>query len=153
MNFAPYQDDAPESGRTSTEVSTSRAPALPYTAPKPSTRTPAPPTTSYADTPEDDEDFLPDPEDFDGAPVNSNAASNINIYTGAGARVLGFGGRRGGADIEGGLDVGGRGGSGDMYATSLGLRMDVEAALAYLVFPPAAGAALLVGETRSDYVR
>jgi len=40
-----------------------------------------------------------------------------------------------------------------MYATSLGLRMDIEAALAYLVFPPAAGAVLLIGETRSDYVR
>jgi len=150
MNFAPYQDDAPESGRTSTEIRTSRTPAPAYITSKPSPRTPAaPPTPSYADTPVDDEDFLPDPEDFDAGPGNDR-----NINTGAGGRVLGFGGRRGGgggdADVEG---VMGRGGGGDMYATSLGLRMDVEAALAYLVVPPAAGAVLLVGETRSDYVR
>jgi len=148
MNFAPYQDDAPESGRTSTEVRTSRTPAPSYSASKPSSRTPAaPPTPSYADTPEDDEDFLPDPEDFDAGPGN-----NRNINTGAGGRVLGFGGPRGG-DLEEGMGRGGGGGGGDMYATSLGLRMDVEAALAYLVVPPAAGAVLLVGETRSDYVR
>jgi len=146
MNFAPYQDDAPESGRTSTEVRTSRTPAPSYTAPKPSSRNRAPPIPSYADTPEDDEDFLPDPEDFDGAPAGGNNASNKSTNTGG--RVLGFGGRR---DVEGGMS--GRAGDGDMYATSLGLRMDIEAALAYLVFPPAAGAVLLIGETRSDYVR
>ncbi|KAI9762112.1 MAG: hypothetical protein M4579_000592 [Chaenotheca gracillima] len=39
------------------------------------------------------------------------------------------------------------------WETSLPLRVDVEAALAYLILPPAAGVILLLVEWRSDYVR
>ena len=48
------------------------------------------------------------------------------------------------------------GGSGrdiDMFETRLGLRMDYEACLAYLLLPPAGGVLLLMFEHRSDYVR
>jgi hypothetical protein len=41
----------------------------------------------------------------------------------------------------------------DMFETRLGIRMDYEACLAYLLLPPAGGALLLVLEHRSDYVR
>lgn len=40
-----------------------------------------------------------------------------------------------------------------MFETGLGLRMDYEACLAYLLLPPAGGVLLLVLEQRSDYVR
>jgi hypothetical protein len=60
---------------------------------------------------------------------------------------------------EGGL--GGRSGGGlwsqrsgmDLYETSLGMRLDWEACLAYLGLPPAGAALLLMFEHRSDYVR
>ncbi|KAL5391968.1 hypothetical protein PMIN06_003742 [Paraphaeosphaeria minitans] len=41
----------------------------------------------------------------------------------------------------------------DMFSTSIGLRMDYAACLAYLLLPPAGPVALLVFEHRSDYVR
>jgi len=41
----------------------------------------------------------------------------------------------------------------DMFETRLGLRMDYEACLAYLLLPPAGGVLLLVLEHKSDYVR
>jgi uncharacterized membrane protein len=40
-----------------------------------------------------------------------------------------------------------------MFETRLGLRMDYEACLAYLVLPPAGPVVLLMLEHRSDYVR
>jgi uncharacterized membrane protein len=40
-----------------------------------------------------------------------------------------------------------------MFTTSLGLRLDYEAMLAYLLLPPAGGVFLLVMEHQSDYVR
>ena len=40
-----------------------------------------------------------------------------------------------------------------MFETRLGLRMDYEACLAYLLLPPAGSVLLLVLEHRSDYVR
>src|SRR5262245_44153685 len=41
----------------------------------------------------------------------------------------------------------------DMFETRLGLRMDYEACLAYLLLPPAGPVLLLMFEHRSDYVR
>lgn len=52
-----------------------------------------------------------------------------------------------GGDIESGrLDV-------NLFETSLPLRLDYEAMLAYLLLPPAGGVFLLVMEHKSDYVR
>ena len=58
-------------------------------------------------------------------------------------RNVGFGG-----DIESGgrLDV-------NLFETSLPLRLDYEACLAYLLLPPAGGVFLLLVEHKSDYVR
>ena len=53
----------------------------------------------------------------------------------------------GGGDVENGrLDV-------NLFETSLPLRLDYEAMLAYLLLPPAGGVFLLVVEHKSDYVR
>lgn len=41
----------------------------------------------------------------------------------------------------------------DVYTTSLPMRLDHEACLAYLLLPPFGGAMLLVFEHKSDYVR
>lgn len=52
-----------------------------------------------------------------------------------------------GRDVEGGhVSLG-------AFETSLPIRMDVEAMLAYLLLPPAGGVFLLLTEHRSDYVR
>jgi len=47
----------------------------------------------------------------------------------------------------------GRRGEMDVFETRLGLRMDVEACLSYLVLPPVGGVLLLILEHKSDYVR
>jgi len=41
----------------------------------------------------------------------------------------------------------------DEFSTSLPIRLDYEACLAYLLLPPAGGALLLIFEHKSDYVR
>ena len=41
----------------------------------------------------------------------------------------------------------------NLFETSLPIRLDFEAMLAYLLLPPAGGVLLLVMEHRSDYVR
>lgn len=41
----------------------------------------------------------------------------------------------------------------DLYETSLGMRLDLEACIAYLALPPAGAVLLLILEHRSDYVR
>lgn len=57
------------------------------------------------------------------------------------------GGRLGAGDVEGGrLNV-------NLFETSLPIRLDYEAMLAYLLLPPAGGVFLLVMEHKSDYVR
>lgn len=59
----------------------------------------------------------------------------------------GHGNRGYGRDLEGGhVSLG-------AFETSLPIRMDVEAALAYLLLPPAGGLFLLLTEHKSDYVR
>lgn len=59
----------------------------------------------------------------------------------------GHGHSRFGRDLEGGhVSLG-------AFETSLPIRMDVEAMLAYLLLPPAGGVFLLLTEHKSDYVR
>jgi len=41
----------------------------------------------------------------------------------------------------------------EVFETSLGLRIDNEACLAYVLFPPFIGLVLLIYERKSDYVR
>lgn len=108
MNFAPYQDQSPE---------TERALSPPHPdgyRVSPNLRSPRP----SAD--------LPSPSHFAGG---------------------GHGNTGYGRDIESGhVSLG-------AFETSLPIRMDIEAALAYLLLPPAGGVFLLLTEHKSDYVR
>ena len=57
-------------------------------------------------------------------------------------------------DIESGSGGGSRGRDAlNDFETSLPLRLDYEACLAYLLLPPLGGVLLLIGEWKSDYVR
>ncbi|MCJ1371332.1 hypothetical protein MMC20_002547 [Loxospora ochrophaea] len=119
MDFAPYQDTAPEIGRALSPPprrSTSRSPD-----PK------SPPIRPIGERIASS--ALPPPSHFaDDGRVNNNE---------------GFAGR----DIESGRS------NVDMFETSLPMRLDYEAMLAYLLLPPAGGVFLLVMEHKSDYVR
>lgn len=79
-----------------------------------------------------------DQHDYFGAGDDSPSTEREAWNTPAASQPLGFGAAR--------EDV-------DMFTTSLGLRMDYEACLAYLLLPPAGGVLLLVMEHQSDYVR
>ncbi|MCJ1385092.1 hypothetical protein MMC17_008210 [Xylographa soralifera] len=115
MDFAPYQDTAPEHER-----------ALSPPPHRSSSRSPIPksPPLNRSSTDPFSTSALPPPSHF-------------------GASATGFGG----ADVEGGrLNV-------NLFETSLPIRLDYEAMLAYLLLPPAGGVILLVMEHKSDYVR
>lgn len=121
MDFAPYQDTAPEHERALSPPprrSTSRSPVPSSPPPKRSSASP------FSDS------TLPPPSHF-GSDSRDDAGRR------------GFGG----GDIEGGrLNV-------NLFETGLPIRLDYEAALAYLLLPPAGGVLLLVMEHKSDYVR
>lgn len=106
MNFAPYQDESPETERALSP------PPVDSRIRSPNLRSPR----ASAD--------LPPPTHFGGI------------------GNTGFG-----RDVEGGhVSLG-------AFETSLPIRMDVEAMLAYLLLPPAGGVFLLLTEHKSDYVR
>jgi len=107
MDFAPYQDTAPESTRA-------------LSPPPNRTLSPRSPTPNRPSS-------LPAPNHFSDEPHTNT----------------GFGG----GHLENGrLDV-------NLFETSLPLRLDYEACLAYLLLPPAGGVFLLLVEHKSDYVR
>lgn len=119
MDFAPYQDTAPETIR-----------ALSPSPQRSSTRSPKPrsPPAGRPSTELFAASSLPAPSHFSNEPH-------------------GNGGGFGGGSIETGrLDV-------SLFETSLPIRLDYEAMLAYLLLPPAGGVLLLVAEHKSDYVR
>ncbi|MCJ1481763.1 hypothetical protein MMC06_001922 [Schaereria dolodes] len=119
MDFAPYQDTAPDTSRALSPPprrSTSRSPA-------PKSPPPNRTTSSFGAT------ALPPPSHFG----SEQQASTSNG---------GFGG-----NLESGrLNI-------NLFETSLPIRLDYEAMLAYLLLPPAGGVLLLVMEHKSDYVR
>lgn len=109
MNFAPYQDESPETERA-------MSPSL------------GDPRRSMSPK-------LQSPRVSSPVPgFSQSRVPPLNQYDG----------RR---DVEGGrLNLG-------AFKTSLPIRMDVEAMLAYLLLPPAGGVFLLLVEHDSDYVR
>ena len=121
MDFAPYQDTAPENSRA----------LSPPPPPRSSSRSPAPKSSS-PNRPSTDPFYsasLPPPSHFSDEPRG------------------GDGGGFGNGDIESGrVNV-------NLFETSLPIRLDYEAMMAYLLLPPAGGVFLLVVEHKSDYVR
>lgn len=114
MDFAPYQDQSPETHR-----------AL----------SPPPLESRRSFSPRNSVDARPAP--IHTPPPNPWESS-------AGARGSG---NETVADIESGRD------GLNEFETSLPIRLDYEACLAYLLLPPAGGVLLLVLEQKSDYVR
>lgn len=146
MNFAPYQSSPPESTRALSPPprSTTTSPAL-----KPPLQTN---NSSFIQQPRSSYDdpwaaargnALPSPSAF----VERNY-EDIEEGRGWGSGW----GRQGGEGRAGG-GIGGAADGAYVFETSLGIRMDVEAALAYLLVPPVGGVALLLFEHKSDYVR
>ena len=122
-DFAPYQDTPPE---------TVRALSPPPGSP---TRSPSPRFSSQQNA------------GAIGAALNSPPATTRDSYfpsrdVEAGGASSGFGGGMWGTREEI-----------NMFETRLGIRMDYEACLAYLLLPPAGAVLLLVLEHKSDYVR
>lgn len=130
MDFAPYQDTAPETTRELSPPprrSTSRSPN-PRSPPPQNHRQPQQPTPHKV--PFTASTNLPPPSHF------HDDENDARVRYG-----------RAGADVETGrLNV-------NLFETSLPMRLDYEAMLAYLLLPPAGGVLLLVMEHKSDYVR
>ncbi|KAL2868309.1 DUF4870 domain-containing protein [Aspergillus lucknowensis] len=124
MNFAPYQDESPEVERAfSPSLEANRTKSPVVRSPHGSP--PVPGLTSAGG--------LPSPNQFtSGGHIESSSRGNSRYMVG---------------DVEGGRSNLGA------FETSLPIRMDVEAMLAYLLLPPAGGVFLLLLEHKSDYVR
>ncbi|KAL9636466.1 MAG: hypothetical protein Q9164_002804 [Protoblastenia rupestris] len=85
----------------------------------------------------------PSPRPPNTDPFGTSSLPAPNSFNDESRGGIGFGRR----DAESGrLDV-------NLFETSLPLRLDHEAMLAYLLLPPAGGVFLLVVEHKSDYVR
>lgn len=122
MDFAPYQDQSPETNRT---------------------LSPPPVEGRRSFSPGKRRSFSPAlPSPVNAPRASANPWAPINEGFGNG----GFGGD-GANNVETG-----RAGLNE-FETSLPIRLDYEACLAYLLLPPAGGVLLLVMERKSDYVR
>ncbi|OAX82712.1 hypothetical protein ACJ72_02931 [Emergomyces africanus] len=123
MNFAPYQDQSPE-------IERALSPPL-----RDATRSKSPPTQIQSQN--QNQRTSPSFPPVGGLPSPSHFGGPE-----AAAGDTGFG-----RDVEGGrLSLG-------AFETSLPIRMDFEAMLAYILLPPAGGVFLLLVEHKSDYVR
>ncbi|KAI1846929.1 hypothetical protein JX265_004898 [Neoarthrinium moseri] len=127
MDFAPYQSSPPENSRPFSPVQ-SPSPRPSYDRGRPSNVASPPP--------------LQHPQ-----PQRQWASSNIpGAYQNVAAAPVG------GAGFGGYGNEAGYGGV-DAFDTSLGVRLDYEAAAAYLALPPLGAIVLLILERKSDYVR
>ncbi|KAK0722045.1 hypothetical protein B0T26DRAFT_199875 [Lasiosphaeria miniovina] len=145
MDFAPYQSSPPEHGRTLSPVQHDG---------------PASPRTSF----DARRSFSPGfqqqqrPSQVSPPPLQhpqpQRAWSGDGIRTSIGGGIgLGGGGGGGGGMGDYFNALGAREGMVSEFDTSLGLRLDYEACLAYLALPPLGAIVLLILERKSDYVR
>jgi hypothetical protein len=125
-DFAPYQDVPPERERALSPQRNIRSPTL---SPRPERNI----GTAVVSSPV----LSPQPREGGFFPSNGGGWGDVED----GGR-----GRGGGGGGSGREDV-------DLFETRLGIRMDWEACLAYLVLPPVGGVLLLILEHKSDYVR
>ncbi|KAK5107406.1 hypothetical protein LTR62_001310 [Meristemomyces frigidus] len=144
MNFAPYQSSPPESERAKSPPPPLRSPTA---SPKPAQ--PQRNTSSVAATTDPwaaaRAQRLPSPSRY-----QDNDDEDVGGYQDIESQQF----RN---DYIGGEALQGGGpsyvGSGNIFETSLGMPLGLEALLAYLVLPPAGGMILLIFERKSDYVR
>ncbi|KAI1260581.1 hypothetical protein F5Y18DRAFT_405072 [Xylariaceae sp. FL1019] len=131
MDFAPYQSSPPENNRPFSPPISPRASQdgrRPFSPPQ---------RTSFSSPPP-----LQHPQ-----PQRSWRADSV--AEGGFGNGYGQGSGGGYAQGSGGLAIGGR----EEFDTTLGLRLDYEAVLAYVAFPPLGAIVLLILERGSDYVR
>ncbi|KUL91800.1 hypothetical protein ZTR_01069 [Talaromyces verruculosus] len=145
MNFAPYQDESPE-------VERALSPPPPFST-DPTNRTKSPSQNQYNNNNRQQQQRSTPPP-YQASPTSHfyNPSNGGYGYQEAASASWtdpesqqqqhnnrgGYGGAR--ADL-------------DAFETSLPLRVDYEAMLAYLLLPPAGGVFLLLFEHKSDYVR
>ncbi|CAK7262954.1 hypothetical protein SEPCBS57363_000321 [Sporothrix epigloea] len=151
MDFAPYQSSPPENERVTSppagNSTVSPRASLDYRpfSPKQATtaaNTASPPPLQHPQPQRRWSNAIPSPNYFSYQQGGGN--NNYNDLEG------GNGGFGGSPDVP--YD-GGRDGVINEFDTSLGLRLDYEACMAYLLLPPLGSILLLVLERKSDYVR
>lgn len=143
MNFAPYQSSPPESTRALSPPLRS-----PTASPGPKIHAPQPQRniSSIADR-EDPwaaarNQRLPSPSQY----ADEEEGGYTDLESGSrGPRQNDYLDNRGSYTYTGGNT--------SLFETSLGISLQLEACLAYLLLPPAGGVALLIFERKSDYVR
>jgi hypothetical protein len=149
-NFAPYQDVIPERTRA---LSPS-----PTTSPRPerqSQKQQSSVNKNIGTTSITSPTSPTFPPTFPPASNGWNGASDGGGFGAGGYRDIAGDEEEGGISAGGGAARGAFGGREDvdLFETRLGIRMDWEACLAYILLPPAGGVLLLVLEHKSDYVR
>lgn len=144
MNFAPYQSSPPESTRALSPPLRS-----PTASPTPQQVKPHQNLSSVANTNHEDPwaaaraQRLPSPSQYaDEEDIDTNGYSDLER---ADPRRNDYLDNRG--------DVYTYTGNTSLFETSLGISLQLEACLAYLLLPPAGGVILLLFEHKSDYVR
>lgn len=134
QNFAPYQDVAPDVERSLSPPAAKSPSPRPQPHSNIGTRALASPTSPSVPSYQNNSDYF---NSGNGWPSAQTDGDNEND---------------GAPNSRGGNFWSSRSGI-DLYETSLGLRLDWEACLAYLALPPAGPVVLLIFEHRSDYVR
>lgn len=152
MNFAPYQSDAPEDERAKSP------PPLrsPTASPKPNLQQQrAQPQRNISSIADQNDPWaaaraqrLPSPSQY--YDDDDQAGGYTDLEGGGGRRTNDYIGQQA---LQGGGPATTYTGSGNIFETSLGMPLPIEAMLAYLVLPPAGGMVLLLFEHKSDYVR
>ncbi|KAL1591139.1 hypothetical protein WHR41_00148 [Cladosporium halotolerans] len=143
MNFAPYQSSPPESTRALSPPLRS-----PTTSPKPQQVRPQQNLASVTSPREEDPwaaaraQRLPSPSQY---------ADDEELGTGGYTDIERDPRHNDYLDNRG--DVYTYTGNSSLFETSLGISLQIEACLAYVVLPPAGGVILLLFEHKSDYVR
>ncbi|KAI1133161.1 hypothetical protein F5Y10DRAFT_229520 [Nemania abortiva] len=148
MDFAPYQSSPPEHNRPFSP------PAADGTA---SPRASLDQRRSFSPSQRNFAAYSPPPLQHP-QPQRSWHAGYTSAEEGFGGGVgVGGGGDAGAGVGAGGIGLGGSGGGNggfiSEFDTSLGIRLDYEAVLAYIGLPPLGAIILLILERKSDYVR
>ena len=161
MDFAPYQSSPPEHGRTSFSPTGSPRTSLEYS--RRSSYSPSNhqrPSQIAAKSPPPLQHPQPQRawsgDGVRGSPPVGGLAGyqDLSGSGGSGGGFAGFGGGGGGGGMGDYFNaLGAREGMVSEFDTSLGLRLDYEACLAYLALPPLGAILLLILERKSDYVR
>ncbi|KAH6609852.1 hypothetical protein Trco_003198 [Trichoderma cornu-damae] len=140
MDFAPYQSSPPE--HTRSPLSSPRASAdisrRPFSPSAIASVARSPPPLQH-----------PQPQRAWSGDLDGAAGSHGALGNGGGLWAFGNGGSGSGSPMPGSYPVA----EVSEFDTSLGLRLDYEACLAYLAFPPIGAVILLILERNSDYVR